>query len=174
MKKTVLFIMVVLVCGTLFASCAAPKYVHKDPAFSYEYPMGYGPEKLLGKNEVAHFADQNQYKVPRYQADVTNREKGVALADAAVAYYVKEIPNTYPGADRVSMLKKKSVKLSDGSDAVALHFKWRYTDKVTYIQSAAVAAYKDDKMIAILGSTVFGYTPLEDLEKQCMTLTLNP
>jgi hypothetical protein len=174
MKKTLLFIMAGLACGAFLASCAAPKYVHKDPAFSYEYPWGYKEDKLMGKDEVARFANQNQYKIPVYTAEVKDREKGLKLADVP-KMYLEELPKTYPGSARFKIFEQKLVKLSDGSDAVAVKLKWRYIDKVTYLQSAGVMTYQGDKMIAILGTTIFGGpTTLDKLLEQCMTLTLTP
>jgi hypothetical protein len=172
MKKTLLLILTGLTFGAFLTSCGAPKFIYKDPAFSYEYPWGYKAEPLKGKNEVARYANQNQYKIPVYTAEVKNREKSIKLADVPEAY-LTELKKTYPGASRFKIIEIKPVKLSDGSDAVAVKLKWRWTDRVTYLQSAGVMAYQGDKLIAILGTTLFGgSTTLNKLLEQCMTLRL--
>jgi hypothetical protein len=172
MKKALLLILMVLTPGAFLTSCGAPKFVHKNPAFSYEYPWGYKAEPLKGKYEVARYANQNQYKIPVYTAEVKNREEGIQLTDVPESY-LNELKKTYPGASRFKIIEIKSVKLSDGSDAVAVKLKWRWTDRVTYLQSAGVMAYQGDKLIAILGTTLFGGpTTMDKLLEQCMTLKL--
>lgn len=174
MKKVLMLIVVGLVCGAFLSSCGAPKYVHKDPVFSYEYPGGYKAEPLAGGGEVARFANQNQYKIPVYTASVADRVKGVKLADVTDGV-IATMEKDNPGSARYKVIEKNMVKLSDGSDALAWTLKWRWIDGVTYLQTALVNAYQEDKLITIAGTTVFGGdTPLDKLMEQCMTLKLTP
>ena len=175
MKKALLFVLVGLVCGAFLTSCGAPKYSHKDPpVFSYEYPSGYKSEPLAGGAEVARFANQNQYKIPVYTASVADRVAGVNLSDIPEAV-IATMEKDNAGSARYKILEKNLVKLSDGSDAVAWTLKWRWIDGVTYLQSGAVNAYQGDKLITIMGTTIFGGpTSLDTLLQQCMTLKLTP
>ncbi|MCJ7774369.1 MAG: hypothetical protein MUP22_14700 [Desulfobacterales bacterium] len=174
MKKALLFIMIGLVCGVFLTSCGSPKYVHKDPVFSYEYPMGYKQEPLAGGAEVARFANQNQYKIPVYTASVVDKVAGVKLSDVTEGV-IATMEKDNPGSSRYKVIAQNLVKLSDGSDALAWTLKWRWIDGVTYLQTALVCAYQGDKLITIAGTTMFGGdTPLDKLLEQCMTLTLTP
>jgi len=170
MKKALLVIMVSLVCGVFLASCGAPKFVNKSPAFSFEYPSGYKAEPLQGKTEVARIANQNQYKIPVYTATVSDKAAGAKLEDMAQGW-VDTVQQNTPKADRFKVLEQNLVKLSDGTDAVAFKIKWRWIDRVTYLQSSAVSAFQGDKVINITGTTVFGGdTSMDKMLEQCMTL----
>ena len=71
MKKGLLFVLILLAGVALITSCAPSKYVHDNPAFSYQYPAGCKPDKKQGKNEVARFGNpDNQYRLPTYVASV--------------------------------------------------------------------------------------------------------
>ena len=174
MKKALLVVMVGLVCGAFLTSCVAPKYSHKDPVFSYEYPSGYKAEPLAGGAEVARFANQNQYKIPVYTASVADKVAGVKLSDV-IEGVIATMEKANPGSSRYKVIAQNLVKLSDGSDALAWTLKWRWIDGVTYLQTALVNAYQGDKLITIAGTTIFGGpTSLDTLLQQCMTLKLTP
>jgi len=173
MKKGLMFCLVLLAGIALITSCAPSKYVHNDPAFSYEYPAGYKPDKLQGKSEVARFGNpDNQYRLPTYVASVTQKPKGLKLEDAPNAV-VQTMKTAYPNASRFKILEKKKVKLSDGSDAMTMKLKWKFS-AAAFLQTSSVMAFKGDKMITISGTTVFGYTSLDEMMKHCLTLNLNP
>ena len=172
MKNKFLCIGIVLVCIVFFTSCGSPKYVHKDPVFSYEYPLGYKAEPLQGTSEVARFANQSQYKIPVYVATVADREKGVKLGDVPKSY-VAAMKKDLQGSARYKILEQKVVKLSDGSDAVAWKLKWRWVDGISMLQSAAVNAYQGGKLITVMGTTAYGGdVSMDKLLEQCMTLQL--
>jgi len=174
MKKALLVIMLVLICGAFLTSCGAPKYVHKDPVFSFEHPSGYKAEKLQGEGEVARIANQNQYKIPVYTASVSDKVAGVKLIDVPEGVVETMKLNT-PKASRFKILEKKMVKLSDGTDAVAWKVKWRWVDRVTYLQSSGVNVYTGDKLITLMGTTLFGGdTSMDMMLDQCKTLKLSP
>ncbi|MCJ7772043.1 MAG: hypothetical protein MUP22_02800 [Desulfobacterales bacterium] len=173
MKKVFLFISICLVSLTLITSCAPSKYVHNDPVFSYEYPSGYKADKVQGKNEVARFSNpDNAYKLPTYVASVAEKPKGAKLEDLPDAV-IKSMQKDYPQASRFKILESERVKLSDGSEAMTMKLKWKFS-AAAYLQTASVMALKGDKMITISGTTVFGYTPLEEMMKHCLTLSLLP
>ncbi|MBW1848027.1 MAG: hypothetical protein JRJ27_12995 [Deltaproteobacteria bacterium] len=173
MKKALLVIMVVLVCGAFLTSCGAPKYVHKDPAFSFEYPHGYKPGKVQG-TAVARFENQNQYRIPNYSLGADDKAQGATLDNFAEGYS-EVLQGLYPKASRFKILEKNMVKLSDGSDAVAWKLKWRWIDRVTYLQSSGVAAFKGNKSISCFGTTIFGGdTSMDMMLDQCKTLKLTP
>lgn len=175
MKKSSIVIVVSLICFALIMSCGPSIYVHKDPAFSYEFPAGYKPTKMEGKNEVSRFGNPaNQYHLPVYVASVYDKPK-VLNVEAAPDELIKGIKKTYPKALRFKIIEKKQVKLNDGSKAMTMKLKWKHDPSAPmYLQTSAVMSFKGDKMITITGSTLFGYTPLEEMMKHCLTLNLNP
>lgn len=175
MKKSVMLIVVSLMCSALIMSCGPSMYVHKNPAFSYEFPAGYKPTKLEGKKEVSRFGNPaNKYNLPVYVASVYDKPKGLKL-EAAPDELINGIKKTYPKALRFKMIEKKRVKLSDGSNAMTMTFKWKHDPSApVYLQTSAVMSFKEDKMITITGSTLFGYTPLDVMMKHCLTLNLSP
>lgn len=173
MKKGLLIFLIALTGFAFVTSCAAPKYVHQDPAFSYQYPSGYKADATRGKNEVSRFSNfDNQYKLPTYTAFVMDKPSGVKLEDLP-EITINNMKKDYPQASRFRILEKEKVKLSDGSDAMAMKFKWKFS-AAAFLQTSTVMAIKGDKVITISGSTIFGYTPLEEMMKHCMTLSLNP
>lgn len=173
MKKGFLLIGICLASFALIISCAPSKYVHNDPAFSYEYPSGYKADKSQGKNEVARFSNpENAYKLPTYVASVADKPKAAKLEDLPQTV-IKSMQSDYPQSSRYKILEQKKVTLSDGSEAMTMKLKWRF-NAAAYLQTATVIALKGDKMITISGTTVFGYTPLEEMMKHCMTLRLQP
>lgn len=172
MKKGLFFLLVALACGVFITSCA-PKYVHtEDPTFMFNYPKAYEPDQLRFKEEVARFSAKTQYKIPTYVAQVLDKPKGLSLKDTG-KFVVKNTQKQYPGTSRFEILEEKPVKLSDGSDAQAIKFKWKWMDRVSTLKTAGVIAFKGDKVIYLSGTDLFtSDVSLDDLLNQCMTLSL--
>jgi hypothetical protein len=77
------------------------------------------------------------------------------------------------GSSSYHIFKKKSVKLSDGSDAVIFKFTWVWVDGETVFENVMVSAFKGYKLITISGTTIEGLDiSLKKISKYCMTLRL--
>jgi len=172
MKKGLMLVFVIVGYFILLMSCAPQKYLHKDPAFSFELVPGYTQEKPVGDKEVARFAAPNTYKIPVYAAAVLDKPGGLKLSESPEVI-VPLLEKTNPGASRFQVISQKAVKLGDGSDAQVIHLKWKWVDTVTLLKSVFVVAFKENKLIYLSGTTIFaGGLSYEELEKVCMTLQL--
>ena len=80
---------------------------------------------------------------------------------------------TIPNTSNYDIFKKKSVKLSDGSDAIIFRFTWVWVDGETVMETVIIGAYKGDKLITMSGTTIKGLDiSLNQISKYCMTLRL--
>ncbi len=172
MKKGLLFVFIILGCMTLVMSCGPQKYIHKDPAFSFDIVSSYTNEKKDHAAEVARYAAPTQYKIPVYAAAVLDKPEGLALADSSEVV-IDVLQKAYPAASRFTVLKQNTVKLSDGTDAQAMELKWKWQDGVNTLKSVFVVAFSGNKLIYLSGTDLFASaTSMDELMKQCMTLTL--
>jgi len=174
MKKGLLFILVGLACGMLMTSCGPQKWVHKeDPTFSFNIPINTAADKKRADSEVVRLGGtENAYRLPTYAASVFDKPAGLTLENSG-QFAIDDFQKVYPDASRFTILEQKNVKLSDGSDAKAVKFKWRWTDMVTTLKTASVVAIKGDKVIHLSGTTIFaGGTPMDELMANVMTLQL--
>jgi len=135
---------------------AQGKYVNKSPAFSVQFPADWEPQKLQS-TEIFRVANPNQWKIPVATITVDKKEKNAAaLKDEATAQgYLKGLKETNPGSSRHRILSREVVTLSDGTPALTMIIKWKY-DQTTVLVTAALMAYKGDKVVSLSNSTVAG------------------
>jgi hypothetical protein len=82
---------------------------------------------------------------------------------------------TIPGTSNFNIINEKSVKLSDGSEAILFSFSWVWVDGETVMETVMISAYKGNKQITISGTTIEGLDiSLKKISKYCMTLSLTP
>ncbi|UCB44555.1 MAG: hypothetical protein JSV25_10060 [Spirochaetota bacterium] len=80
---------------------------------------------------------------------------------------------TIPNTSNFDIFNKKSVKLSDGSDAIIFSFTWVWGDGETVMETVMLSAYKGDKQITISGTTIEGLDiSIKKISKYIMTLSL--
>jgi len=175
MRKILLFIMIFTIVNISLISVEGRtkslKYVNEDLGFSFEYPADYKEEPTLTPAEIARFAKQNEFKLPVFTVSVRDRSdtKLIDLPEKIIKSMEETIPNT----SNYDIFEKKSVKLSDGSDAIIFQFTWVWVDGETVMETVMVSASKGDKLITISGTTIKGLDiSLNQISKYCMTLRL--
>lgn len=138
-------------------------YVNSSPAFSVEYPKHWVSDKKQQDTEVLRVVNTNLYKVPSLVVGIDDLEEGAVLENAAKDY-IEVVRETNPGTKRFKILSEKRVTLNDDTPAVALTFKWSWSDGMTKLQSAALVIHKEGKIISLIATTILGGdTSLEKL-----------
>ena len=172
MRKISLFLMILIIASIPLISVEGGtkslKYVNEDLGFSFEYPADYKEEPTLTPIEIARFAKQNEFKLPVFTVSVRDRldTKLIDLPERIVKSMEETIPNT----SNYDINKTKSVKLSDGSDAILFSFSWVWADGETVMETVMISAYKVDIQITISGTTMKGLDiSLKQISKYCMT-----
>ena len=175
MRKIALFLMIFILVSIPLISVEGRtkslKYVNEDLRFSFEYPADYKEEPTQTPLEIARFAKQNEFKLPVFTVSVRDRldTKLIDLPERIIKSMEETIPNT----SNYDIFKKKSVKLSDGSDAIIFRFTWVWVDGETVMETVIIGAYKGDKLITMSGTTIKGLDiSLNQISKYCMTLRL--
>ena len=175
MRKILLFLMIFSIVSIPLISVEGRtkslKYVNEDLGISFEYPADYKEEPTQTPLEIARFAKQNEFKLPVFTVSLRDRSdtKLIDLPERIVKSMEATIPNT----SNFDIFKKKSVKLSDGSDAITFNFTWVWGDGETVMETVIIGAYKGDKQITISGTTIKGLDiSLKKISKYCMTLSL--
>ncbi len=189
MKKALLVFTIVLGCSVVFVFggpslfAGTPQndliFNHQDPDFSITFPSGYNRGVAEG-DVVARFERANQDRIPNYSIRVydsmhvhgkTGGQEILKLADE----YSEVLKTVFPEISDVQILEKRIITLNDGSSGVAWKMKWKWTDKVTYLQSAAVASPRGNKIVSCFGTDLFREDNSIDLMlDQCTKLTFTP
>ncbi|UCB46403.1 MAG: hypothetical protein JSV25_02970, partial [Spirochaetota bacterium] len=142
-----------------------------DIGFSFEYPADYQEEPTQTPIEIARFAKPNEFKLPVFTATVRD-SLGTKLTDLPERI-TRSMEETIPNTSNFNIINEKSVKLSDGSEAIIFSFTWVWADGETVMETVMISAYKGDKQITISGTTIEGLDiPLKKISKYCMTLSL--
>lgn len=155
-------ILLVLSGFVLLQACAsAPKlpeprpglYVNEEYRFSVEYPEDWQSDAFQNANEVLRVHFPNQWKIPVLTVTVTDMQEGATL-DSKLFLQAAKASN--PGASRFKALSEEMITLNDGTPALALTWKWNWSDGVTKLQTATVWAFKDKKSFSANATTVLG------------------
>ena len=178
MRKIFMLLTILIAAGILLISvdgkAESLKYINEDIGFSFEYPADYKEEPTFTGDEIARFANQNEFKIPVLTASIGSRREGTQLTDLP-EIIIKILELSIPNTSDYNIIEKDSIKLSDGSDAIFFIFTWVWMDGTTVMETVDVSAYKGDKLITITGTTVQGLGfPLEQLSEYCRTLRLTP
>ena len=173
MRKISLFLMILIIVSIPLLSVEGGtkslKYVNEDLGFSFEYPADYKEEPTLTPAEIARFAKQNEFKLPVFTASISD-STGAKLIDIPERI-VNSMEETIPNTSNFDINKTKSMKLSDGSDAILFFFTWVWVDGETVFETVMLSTYKGDKLITISGTTITGLDiSLKQMSKYCMTL----
>jgi hypothetical protein len=170
-SKRLWIILLVLASFVLLQACAsAPKlpepkpglYVNEEFRFTIEYPENWVDDKLQQETEVLRVVNPNQWKIPNLVANVADLTEDADLKNAAQAY-VDSVKASNPGTKRFKILSEDTIELNDGTPAVAITFKWSWSDGVTKLQSGALIAYREDKVFSAIGTTVLGGDTTPDM-----------
>lgn len=175
MRKIALFLMIFILVSIPLISVEGRtkslKYVNEDLRFSFEYPADYKEEPTQTPLEIARFVKQNEFKLPVFTVKVRDRSD-TKLIDIPERI-IKSMEETIPNTSNYDIFKKKSVKLSDGSNAIIFRFTWVWVDGETVMETVIIGAYKGDKLITMSGTTIKGLDiSLNQISKYCMTLRL--
>jgi len=161
-SQSVWIILLVLAAFVLLQACAtAPKlpepkpglYVNEEFRFSVEYPDNWIADALQSEDEVLRVHFPNQWKIPVLTATVADMQEGATLESEA---FMEAAKASNPGASRFKVLSEEMIKLNDGTPALAIIWKWNWSDKVTKLQTATVWAFKDKKSFSTNATTVLG------------------
>lgn len=174
MKKLLMATIIGLVCLMCLSAGGrgeSPRYEHKDPAFTFEYPSGYKAEPFQAATEVARLAADNVYKVPVLVAHVTGKEKNFNPADIPQNFAAR-MKKTTPGVSGFELLEQKDVKLTNGNNAWLVRMKWKWIDGITSIDTVLITALKEDKVITLTGTAFTDQNLMDEILKWCMTLNL--
>jgi hypothetical protein len=155
-------ILLVLSAFVLLQACAtAPKlpepkpglYVNEKFRFSVEYPENWLDDKLQSEEEVLRVHFPNQWKIPVLNVTVADLDDNATMDSKG---FIEGAKASNPGAKRFKVLSEEMITLNDGTPALALTWKWSWTDGVTKLQTGSVLAYKDKKAISASVTTVLG------------------
>jgi hypothetical protein len=177
MRKLLLLLIIISVVSIPLISVEGKtkslKYVNEDLGFSFEYPADYKEEPTQTPLEIVRIAKQTEFKLPVFTATVRD-SLGTKLTDLPERI-IKSMEVTIPNTSNFDIFNKKSVKLSDGSDAIIFSFTWVWGDGETVMETVMLSAYKGDKQITISGTTIKGLDiSIKKISKYCMTLMLFP
>ena len=155
-------ILLVLSAFVLLQACAtAPKlpepkpglYVNKEFRFSVEYPENWLADTLQSEEEVLRVHFPNQWKIPVLTVNVAELSDDAELTSKG---FIEGAKASNPGAKRFKVLSEEMIKLNDGTPALALTWKWSWTDGVTKLQTGSVMAFRENISISTSTTTVLG------------------
>ncbi len=155
-------ILLVLISFVLLQACAtAPKlpepkpglYVNEEYRFSVEYPEDWIADTLQSEQEVLRVHHPNQWKIPVLIVTVADLDDDAEMTSKG---FIEGAKASNPGAKRFKVLSEEMITLNDGTPALALTWKWSWTDGVTKLQTGSVLAYKDKKAFSTSVTTVLG------------------
>ena len=69
--------------------------------------------------------------------------------------YAEVLKTALPGISELTVFDKEIITLNDGSKGIAWKLKWKWTDNVTYLQSAAVASPREYKVVSCFGTDIY-------------------
>ena len=173
---------VVVGFGALFMFTGSSKkdltYTHLNPNFSISFPEGY--ERGLADGEtVARFELANDNRIPNFSIRVYDPPNILGATPDLIlsrlpGEYSDMLKSIYPTISDMSITENQVINLSDGYKAIAWKLKWKWTDEVTYLQSAAVAGIKDNKVVTCFGTDLFSEDKSADpILNQCKKLMFN-
>lgn len=187
MKKRLLRISIVLVVAVVFSlqayaqekSVLNPavgefvkgKYINKSPAFTLQFPANWfavAPQK----SETFRVLSPHEWKVPVATCTITDKAKDAPElgTKAAAEAYMSELKKVEPQSSRHRIEMQDVVSLGDGTKAMVMILKWKYNETTPLI-SAVLQAYKADKVVSLINSTVPGEgTNSDELLKMLKTL----
>ncbi len=155
-------ILLVLIGFALLQACAtAPKlpepkpglYVNEEYRFSVEYPEDWIGDTLQSEQEVLRVHFPNQWKIPVLTANVAELSDDAELTSQG---FIESAKANNPGAKRFKVLSEEMIELNDGTPALALTWKWTWTDGVTKLQTGSVLAFREKNSISTSTTTVLG------------------
>lgn len=177
MRKSVILIALGLIISAqcIFAggNQEVQMYVNEEVGFSIAVPADYTEEATISPQEIKRFVAPNDYKVPVFTVNLRERTAGSELADIP-GKIVSSMEQTIPGTSQYKIHETSEVELNDGSDAHMVMFEFLWMDGETVMESVILAAFKEDRLITVSGTTVRGLgVPLNELSKICSTLKLS-
>ncbi len=158
-----------LISFVLVQACAtAPKlpepkpglYVNEEYRFSVEYPEDWQADALQGVGEVMRVHNPNQWKLPVLTATVADLDDDATLSSEG---FIESAKANNPGAKRFKVLSEEMITLNDGTPALAMTWKWTWSDGVTKLQTATVLANKEKNAISTHATTVLGGDTTPDM-----------
>jgi hypothetical protein len=161
-SKRLWIILLVLASFVLLQACAsAPKlpepkpglYVNEEYRFSVEYPEDWIADTLQSDQEVLRVHYPNQWKIPVLTVNVAELSDDAEMTSAG---FIEGAKANNPGAKRFKVLSEEMITLNDGTPALALTWKWSWTDGVTKLQTGSVMAYREKNSISTSVTTVLG------------------
>ena len=161
-SKRFWIILLVLASFVLLQACAsAPKlpepkpglYVNEEYRFSVEYPEDWIADTLQSDQEVLRVHYPNQWKIPVLTVNVAELSDDAEMTSAG---FIEGAKANNPGAKRFKVLSEEMIALNDGTPALALTWKWSWTDGVTKLQTGSVMAYREKNSISTSVTTVLG------------------
>ena len=135
---------------------AKGKYINKSPAFTVQFPENWFTVPAQ-KNESFRVMSPHPWKVPVATLEISDKPKDAPdiASDMAVEVYMKALKEAVPESSRHRIEEKGVVTLKDGTKAMTLIIKWKF-NPTTVLVSAVLEAYRGDKIVALMCSTVPG------------------
>ena len=161
-SKRFRIILLVLASFVLLQACAsAPKlpepkpglYVNEEYRFSVEYPEDWPADALQGVGEVMRVHHPNNWKLPVLTATIGDRDDDATLNSEG---FIESAKENNPGAKRFKVLSEEMIELNDGTPALAMTWKWTWSDGITKLQTATVLAFREKNAISTHATTVLG------------------
>jgi hypothetical protein len=146
-------------------------YEDKFLGFSIGYLKDIFTEENDLEEGVVLFREHAQ-KVPSLVVRVEDIPEGVVL-DKIGESFLEDFKADNADSDRFRLIESKMVKLKTGVDANATLLKWRYQGAVP-LYTAVVSAYKNNKVIHVLVTSVPGQPTVENLMLMAMALKVTP
>ena len=162
-------ILLVLISFVLVQACAtAPKlpepkpglYVNEEFRFSVEYPEDWQADAPQSEEEVLRVHHPNPYKIPVLTANVSELSDDATLDSK---WFIESAKANNPGAKRFKVLSEEMIELNDGTPALALIWKWTWTDGVTKLQTSSVLVFREKNSISTHATTVLGGEPTPEV-----------
>ena len=144
------------------------EYINKEHGFTARYD----PKLIVEDHNLEPwvvFRRKGTRGIPIFGIAVDDNSKDLKLKDSGE--YLLEFYSEVPEIKNTQISKQELIRLSDGTPANYLEVKWNY--RSFDMQTVAVIAYKDDKMIAI-GVVSTENTPKEYLAGMAKSLKFNP
>ena len=115
---------------------------------------------------------QHAQQVPSLVIRVEEIPAGIAL-DQIGEWFLADFKAANPQSDRFKIVESKMAKLKTGVDANQTLMKWRYQGAVP-VYTAVVSAYKNNKAILVLTTSVPGQPATDVLMQMAMALKVIP
>ncbi len=182
--KTILGCCLVLAlggCATLTETLGGgdTTFVHQDPDFSItfsgDYEQGIANGDTVARFEYWDTSRNPNYSIRVYESMYARGKAQDSDLNRLPDEYSETLKHTYPTISDLTILEKRIVTLTDGSRGIAWKLKWKWTDKVTYLQSAAVAFPRGNQVVSCFGTDLLSSGDnMESMLNQCRKLTFTP